>query len=445
LIATSIALVVRRSGDPNVAIFACTLLFVFGIVLFIRGFSLLKRRRLILDTPFSKIRSASIGMVEISGQAVGPYTMNAPVTAHPCYFYRTLIWELKKEGKNSQWVKVAGECMHLPFFVDDNTGRVMIDPRGADLDLHRDFQQEFSNSFFSTKEVAPPNVVAFLARHGVATNNRIKVEEFCIKPKNSLFVLGTLGENSGIEVTAEPMQEIEPMGPATHAFSISLSAIGSTRSVDNDIDTRAFAQRFSAPSQARFSSSGQSQQQEVIRLSADSTPVKTDDMTQQQKVAAALLKAGISSPAAWAAGGLSTAALGGPKVVADPSVNLATDSAAKFPGGNGGNGNSGTSASRSQGNGKDGQGSDAAHTTIPGSPKGNGQALPCPQAASDGFVLRPPVVLRKGDNNPTFLISWRSQQEVARTLGWQCTLMIWGGPAMSLLSLYFMLNILHLI
>jgi hypothetical protein len=51
----------------------------------------------------------------------------------------------------------------------------------------------------------------------------------------------------------------------------------------------------------------------------------------------------------------------------------------------------------------------------------------------------------KGQNNPTFLISWRSQRDLARSLGWKCTLMIWGGPALALLSLYALLTITHLI
>jgi hypothetical protein len=429
LIATYIAFIVRGSSNPGAAVLVCVLFFVVGIFLFIRGFGLLKRRRLILDTPFSKIRSASIGMVEVSGQAIGPYTMNAPITAHPCYFYRTLVWELKKEGKNSQWVKVAGECMHLPFFVDDNTGRVMIDPRGADLDLHRDFQQEFCDSFFSTKQAAPPEVVAFLARHGVATRNRIKVEEFCIKPKNALFVLGTLGENPGVEVTARPMQEIEQLGRIGQTFSLSLGAVSSTASVENDIDARAFAQRFSVPSQT-----AQPTQKEVIRLSGDTALIKTADMTQQQKVAAALLKAGISNPAAWAAAGVSTAELGAPQVIADRSPGLSANLSANSPSGNGGAGKSGAGVTHAPGNGSNVLGSHV---------QGSGGQLV--QAPSEGFVLRPPVVLRKGNNNPTFLISWRSQQEVARTLGWQCTLMIWGGPAMSLLGLYLILRVIHLI
>lgn len=200
-----IANIVRSSQSPFPLEFWCVVGFCAGIGLFVYGFRLLQRRRLILDTPLSKIRSASMGMVEISGLAVGPYTMTAPITGRECYYSRTIAWEWKQQGKNKQWVRVAGECMHVPFFVDDNTGRMLIDPRGAELDLHRDFQQEFNTAFFSHSDDAPANVVNFLARHGVATSNKIKVEEYCIKPKNSLFILGTLAENPGIQVTAEPI------------------------------------------------------------------------------------------------------------------------------------------------------------------------------------------------------------------------------------------------
>jgi hypothetical protein len=50
----------------------------------------------------------------------------------------------------------------------------------------------------------------------------------------------------------------------------------------------------------------------------------------------------------------------------------------------------------------------------------------------------------KGVHNKPFLISWRSQQQVARSLGWKCTLMIWGGAALALLSLYFGFGIRNL-
>lgn len=381
------ALIVR-SSDPTALLFWCAFGFCAGIGLFVYGFKLLQRRRLILDTPFSKIRSAAMGMVEVSGLAVGPYTMIAPITARPCYYYRTLVWEYKQQGKNKQWVKVAGECMHLPFFVDDNTGRMLVDPRGADLDLHCDFEEQFCDSFFTVKDSAPYNVRYFLGRHGIATNNKIKVQEYCIKPKNSLFILGTLGENPGVEVGPQPVRDDDSISTGAMSFSLGSISVNSLFSISgrggND----------SADSEVTWSAQHREPTpQQLVRLTSEGAPKSTAEMSQQQKIAAALLKAGISSPAAWAAAGVSaTGQTGVVQTIADPTTM-------------GGNGD---------------------------------------QAQNGAFDPHPPVLLMKGTNNKTFLISWRSQQEVARSLGWKCALMIWGGPALALLSLYLFLGIEHL-
>jgi hypothetical protein len=376
--------IIHRSSDASGLLVWCVIGFCAGMVLFFYGFRLLQRRRLILDTPLSKIRSASLGMVEISGLATGPYTMLAPITGRPCYYFRTLVWEWKQHGKNKEWVKIAGECMHVPFFLDDNTGRMLIDPRGAALDLHRDFQEEFCDSFFTTKDPAPESVRTFLARHGVMTNNKIKVEEFCIKPKNALFTLGTLAENTGLEVTPQPIRESEEIGSVTIGkFSLSLSPTG-FNSIGGDDDVPVLAEPVASRADVLS--------HEVVRLPSNTAPMKSSEMTQQQKIAAALIKAGITSPAAWSAAGLPSQSTSAVQVLSAPA------SAALADGG-----------------------------------------------GSNGFDPHPRVVLRKGENNKTFLISWRSQQEVARALGWKCTLMIWGGPALALLCLYVLLNMTRVI
>jgi hypothetical protein len=369
------AAIIHRSSDASGLLIWCSVGFCAGIALFFYGFRLLQRRRLILDTPFSKIRSAALGMVEISGLACGPYTMLAPVSGRPCYYYRTLVWEWKQHGKNRQWVKIAGECTHLPFFIDDNTGRMLIDPRGADLDLHRDFQQEFSDSFFTTKEPAPERVRSFLTRHGVLTDNKIKVEEFCIKPKNALFVLGTLSENPGLELTRNPVHE------DTQISSVNVGSF--TMSLRTSVSPSDGNSELGDPTAMTMSE--QFGSHEVVRLPSAAGPTNPLEMTQQQKIAAALLKAGISNPAAWSAAGLSSDSASPVQVL---SQTVSSDG-----------------------------------------------------ATSNAFDPHPPVVVMKGENNNTFLISWRSQQDVARALGWKCMLMIWGGPLLALLSLYLLLNI----
>jgi hypothetical protein len=406
----TLATLLLRSTDTR-PITWCIIGICAGIYIFIQGFRLLQRRRLIVDTPVSKIRSASMGMVELNGLAVGPYTTTAPITARPCYYYRTIVWEWKRRGRSSQWVKVAAECMHVPFFLDDNTGKVMVDPRGAELDLHRDFQQEFCDSFFTTKEETPDNVRSFLVRYGVSTTNKIKVEEFCIKPKNALFLLGTLDENPGLELTPEPIHD-----PDTTAFIV---GNGLSFSLNHERIQTALAPVIGSDPFSGFSLTGGLQHDpkfdatydkaiaavsaRAIHLSPDPSSTKAADMTQQQKISAALLKAGISNPAAWTAAG-----------VAPIAVAANTVAANQYP-------------------------NNSSHSSPP-----NGSAqLPQPPASQDAFDPHPPVVLMKGKNNSTFLISWRSQSDLARSLGWKCTLMIWGGPALTLLSLYGLQSLTH--
>jgi hypothetical protein len=47
--------------------------------------------------------------------------------------------------------------------------------------------------------------------------------------------------------------------------------------------------------------------------------------------------------------------------------------------------------------------------------------------------------LMKGTHEATFFISWRSQRDLVLALGWKSTLMIWGGPALTLVSVYVLL------
>jgi hypothetical protein len=108
-------------------------------------------------------------------------------------------------------------------------------------------------------------------------------------------------------------------------------------------------------------------------------------MTQQQKIAAALSRAGISNPISWTRASIAAPA--------------AVDSA-------------------------------KAVRTIVAEP-----------AVEDlgGYDLHPPVVLMKGSHEPTFFISWRSQRDVVASLGWKSSLMIWGGPALTILCVYILL------
>lgn len=351
-----------------------------GLYLFFRGFLLLQRKRLIQNIAISKVRSASLGLVEVSGLAAGPYTMPAPITSMPCFCYRTVAWQEKGTDKDRSWEIVAEEKLHLPFFLDDNTGKLLVDPTGAELDLHRAFQEEFSDSIFSTDSVAPQNVRNFLMRHGVNGGRKTRIDEFCIKPRNFLFILGTLAENPGLAVTARARPLVEKRLIKSTVGSGSCAAELALPSLPKTIWTGPW--KNSAPP-------------DVVDLtSAVPAPEDSAQMTQQAKIAAALQRAGIAMPDIR-------------KLTLADQPNRAERTWSSAPLAIKNNAPSASSSEPTDG-----------------------------KSQATEFDLRPPVVLMKGKANTDYLISWRDQRKVVSSMQWKSVLMIWGGPALTLFCLY---------
>ncbi len=251
-----------------------------GLYFFFVGFQLLARKRLLLTTPTSRIRSAALGPVEVNGMAAGPYTMSAPITGKSCFLYQTTAWQ-QREGRKQEWEKVVDETLHLPFFIDDSTGQLLIEPLGADLDLHCDYRREFaassfSSGVFSKEDGVPPRVSVFLSRHGIVPGRLLRIEERSIKPEDVLFVAGTLTENPGVQV--------RPYSPRDeHADSSRMNdADGSESNV--------LSEQRSAP--------------QIVKLFGGAAPSVSQHMSQQSKIAAALTRAGITRPEAWSAAGV---------------------------------------------------------------------------------------------------------------------------------------------
>lgn len=303
----------------------CTLAIAIGVYLVFRGLSFpaQKRRQ---KAPACKIATVLPGLVEVNGFASGPSTISAPVTGQACYLYRSTAWQQRK-APGHEWEKIAEETLHLPFFLEDSTGQLLIEPLGAELDLQSEFHKEYDPAAFREPNNVPPAVSVFLAHHGVVTPaRRIRIEECCIRSESAVFIAGTVTENPGVEVRAIAHQTL----PRTDA-------------------------------------------REVIRLSVGTEPLTMDAMTQQSKIAAALVKAGIRNPNAWAAAGLDY-----------PATSRESDTETK---------------------------------------------LSEPDAQSH---RAPSLVLMKGPEDAPFLISWRSQRELGRAYLWQTAVMVAGGSVLTL-------------
>lgn len=342
-----------------------------GLYFFFVGFRLLARKRLLLSTPTSKIRSAALGLVEVNGSAVGPYTMSAPITGKPCFLYHTIAWQ-EREGKKQEWEKIADETLHVPFFIDDSTGQLLIEPLGADLDLHKDLREEYASLFFSSADV-PPRVSVFLTRHDIVPARRLRIEERSIKPEDALFVAGSLTENPGVQVRPFSPRNDSPLND------------GQDNNRARNSMRNNFSEHFPAP--------------QIIKLASGTVPSTTRDMSQQAKIAAALNRAGITKPEAWSVAGI-------------PYQPVAVEENTPVY-------DNGDERSR--------------HEHL--SEMHPHQELP----KSSDFNLNPPVVLMKGGNDPTFVISFRSQKEFVSALAWKSAAMVWGGAAITLLGIYALL------
>lgn len=104
-----------------------------GFILLFHSFVLLKRKRTIENHPTVNIGTMPMGEVEISGRAVPKYYLKAPYSLLDCvyYSYRVYSYESNSQGQSVKVLKGGGESGDVPFYLEDDTGKVVVNPKGA--------------------------------------------------------------------------------------------------------------------------------------------------------------------------------------------------------------------------------------------------------------------------------------------------------------------------
>jgi E3 ubiquitin ligase len=381
-----------------------------GVYLFFRGFRMLQFKRLVLNTPLSKVRSASMGLVELSGMAVGPDTIPAGITGDPCYYYRATAWELEQSGSSREWKQVASESLFVPFFVQDDTGRMLVNAQGADMDVHRNFKDEFGGSFFSSGDMPLGPAEDFMLRYGIS-GRHVRLEEYCIKPDYPLFVLGTLGENR-VCARSVPEKHVSASSSSINIRWSSQSRAGSglfgmfggARGTEVDLDApagRPEARSFDSPA----SRSSQVAARSAAPVASSWSSVSMDEVhppVATAKIAAGTAVAEMEPPTDRAM-----------DQIVDRAPRASTQSAAQpFR--------------------------QSSNISLPDAP-------PLDVSSNSGLDLNGSVVIAKGDGSAPFTISSESQRDLVRALGWKSTACIWGGPALTVTCAYILLLTLGLL
>lgn len=117
------------------------LAFLGGGGLILYGFSVLRRKHLLEDIPTSRIRSVAMGFAELAGRAKVRTPLSAPFSQIPCVYFRYLVEEERQRSKGGrEWVTVDRGASSEPFYLQDETGALLVDPSGAETVLQRSFQ-----------------------------------------------------------------------------------------------------------------------------------------------------------------------------------------------------------------------------------------------------------------------------------------------------------------
>jgi len=173
------------------------ILALFAMAGFIGAFYYFMRKRIMEDTPTSKIRSAAQGYVELSGYGAlldGPPII-APLTGLTCTWYSYNIEESRRSGKNTQWANVENGKSEELFLIIDDTGQCVIDPDGASVTtVEKDVWYG----------AAPRPGRGPKATGGLLSSGRYRYTEKRLRPKESLYAIGLFSTVGGAGDVFDP-------------------------------------------------------------------------------------------------------------------------------------------------------------------------------------------------------------------------------------------------
>ena len=124
------------------------LLLVMGAVSFLGGFQNYRKYRILADAPKAHVRSMPMGLVHLRGKATGE-PLISPLTGTRCFAYVCNIKSYVKTRSGNktkwEWQTVSGDDDIKPFYLDDGTGRVLVNPiqpEQSNFDMQRTFYCE---------------------------------------------------------------------------------------------------------------------------------------------------------------------------------------------------------------------------------------------------------------------------------------------------------------
>ncbi len=179
------------------------LFFLCGIVFFFTGLSTINLKRLVENTPTSKIRGIAMGLVEIFGKVkiFKDHIIISPISKQPCVYYEHLIYGYHAKTDPIILRQDSGRADY--FIVKDNTGEVIIRTEGAQLNGYNwdgENKDHCKKGELTFEEVSKIGIDRpFIMTGNVSKMKRFTYYERYIKEGDLVYVMGEAGDNPFIE------------------------------------------------------------------------------------------------------------------------------------------------------------------------------------------------------------------------------------------------------
>jgi hypothetical protein len=165
-------------------------LLIGGPVALFWGLRKLREKRLIENISTSTVRAAAMGLVELSGFAKPRQIQKAPISGMDCCWWNCQVQELRSNGKNSHWATIKEIGSNDFFYLDDMTGRVLINPFGAELRVLT-IPSEL-NSMTRTQIAPVLNGWGLNDMNWFGGSQRLRIIEQVIPDQAPIYVMGQL-------------------------------------------------------------------------------------------------------------------------------------------------------------------------------------------------------------------------------------------------------------
>jgi hypothetical protein len=204
--------------DPqDVAPFLPWIGLILAIIALVGSLRACRRRRLIDNLPTSKTQGVFIGLVELKGTAECQQPLVSYLAGTTCIYYAyeieerwsRLVTETESDGRGgtrevtrreSGWTQVDAQVETTPFYLQDDTGSLLVQPEGARVEAAQVFARECSTW--------DPLYFAKGPANGIIDSDGVRrFTERAVPVQAPLFVVGQARERTDVvapEIAADP-------------------------------------------------------------------------------------------------------------------------------------------------------------------------------------------------------------------------------------------------